>query len=140
MIKKPLTTWGDKSALKSIPNPSGDGYEINIKNPEITFLGVKDQPDFAVAHIVIYPKDHVIELKSLKKYFQSFRNTIASYERLINVVYDDLMDVYKPHRLRIHMEFNPRGGLSSRLIIDSDWAIRGGEEKFKDWVGKDHEW
>ena len=140
MPTNPIPTWGDKSALKSIPNPTGDGYEININNPEITFLGVRDQPDFATAHIVIYPKDHVIELKSLKKYFQSFRSTIVSYERLINVVYADLMDVYQPHRLRIHMEFNPRGGLSSRLIIDSDWSIRGGEEKFKDWIGKDHEW
>ena len=41
-----MKQWSDKSILKTLPNPSGDGYEINIKNPEITFLGVKDQPDF----------------------------------------------------------------------------------------------
>jgi 7-cyano-7-deazaguanine reductase len=38
------------------------------------------------------------------------------------------------------MDFNPRGGLSSKLSIDSDWEIRGGEEKFADWAGKDHRW
>ena len=132
--------WSNKSLLKSIANPSGDGYEINIKNPEITFLGVKDQPDFAIAHLVIYPKDLVVELKSLKKYFQDFRERVVSYERLINVIYDDLIEVYSPHRLRIEMIFNPRGGLTSKLIIDSDWAIRGGKEKFMDWIGRDHQW
>ena len=81
-----------------------------------------------------------MELESLKKYFQDFRNTLVSYERLINVIYDDLRDVYKPHRLRVEMDFNPRGGLASKLTIDSDWSIRGGEEKFNDWAGKDHRW
>jgi 7-cyano-7-deazaguanine reductase len=135
-----MTTWSDKSMLEKLNNPSGDGYEINIKNPEITFIGVKDQPDFATAWIVFYPKDYIIELRSLKKYFYNFRNTLISYERLINVVYDDIMSVYDPHRLRLEMEFNPRGGLSSQLTVDSDWKIRGGEEKFKDWGGKNHQW
>tara|TARA_A100001391_G_scaffold201964_1_gene190350 strand:- start:66 stop:500 length:435 start_codon:yes stop_codon:yes gene_type:complete len=135
-----VKTWSNPSLLKTLPNPSGDGYEINIKNPEVTFIGVKDQPDFATVWIVFYPKDTIIELKSLKKYFQDFRNRLLSYERLINVVYDDLMKVYSPHRLRIEMDFNPRGGLSSKLSIDSDWEIRGGEEKFADWAGKDHRW
>ena len=133
-------TWSDVSALKSIQNPSGMGYEIKIKNPEITFLGVKNQPDFAIAYITVYPSNHVIELKSLKKYFQQFRETVISYERLINVVYDDLMDVYDPERLRIVMEFNARGGISSKLAIDSDWKIRGGHEKYKDWMGQKDEW
>ena len=133
-------TWSDVSALKSIQNPSGMGYEIKIKNPEITFLGVKNQPDFAIAYITVYPSNHVIELKSLKKYFQQFRETVISYERLINVVYDDLMDVYDPARLRIVMEFNARGGISSKLAIDSDWKIRGGHEKYKDWMGQKDEW
>ena len=133
-------TWSDVSALKSIQNPSGMGYEIKIKNPEITFLGVKNQPDFAIAYITVYPSNHVIELKSLKKYFQQFRETVISYERLINVVYDDLMDVYDPERLRLVMEFNARGGISSKLAIDSDWKIRGGHEKYKDWMGQKDEW
>ena len=135
-----MNNWSDKTLLKALPNPSGDGYEINIKNPEVTFIGVRDQPDFATVWIIFYPKSHIIELKSLKKYFHNFRNTLVSYERLINVVYDDLIDIYDPNRLRVEMEFNPRGGLSSRLTIDSDWSIRGGKEKFKDWTGKDNQW
>ena len=132
--------WSDRSILRKLPNPSTQGYEIKIKNPEITFLGVQDQPDYAVAHIVMYPRDSVIELRSLKLYFQQFRDKVISYERLVNLIYEDLMAVYEPIRLRIVMTLSPRGGISSRLTIDSDWAIRGGEERFRDWVGQSDEW
>lgn len=132
--------WSNPDLLESIPNPSGMGYEIKIKNPEVTFLGVKEQPDFASIYITFYPKDKVIELKSLKKYFFDFRSRLLSYERLINVVYDDLIKVYEPERLRIVMVCNPRGGISSKLTIDSDWSIRGGDEKYRDWVGQKEEW
>ena len=126
--------------LRTIPNPSWQGYEIKIKNPEITFLGVKDQPDFAKVYLTVYPNETVIELRSLKQYFYQFRDTVISYERLVNVIYQDLMDVYKPMRLRIVMTLSARGGISSRLTIDSDWGIRGGKEEFRDWVGQQDEW
>lgn len=132
--------WSDPSILKAIPNPSSKGYEVKIKSPEVTFLGVKDQPDFADLFITIYPNSKVVELKSLKYYLHQFREKIISYERLINVVYDDLMAAYEPDRIRVVMVFNPRGGISSKLTIDSDWKTRGGEEKYKDWVGLGEEW
>ena len=132
--------WSDKNILKTIKNPTAEAYEIKIKNPEITFEGDEGKPDFAIAYITFYPDSKVIELKSLKKYFYQFRSEWFSYERLINVVYDDLMEVYEPARLRIVMEFNPRGGISSKLTIDSDWKARGGKEKFKDWVGQEETW
>jgi 7-cyano-7-deazaguanine reductase len=130
----------DSTILKPIPNPTKEAYEIKIKIPEFTFLGVKEQPDFATVHISFYPKDKVIELKSLKQYVYQLRNTIISYERLINIIYDDLMKVYEPERLRIVMTCNPRGGISSKLTIDSDWSVKGGEEKYKDWVNLEDEW
>ena len=132
----------DKSILKAIPNPTKEAYEIKIKIPEFTFLGVQEQPDFANVYLTFYPKGKVIELKSLKQYAFHLRNIVVSYERLINVFYDHLMEVYDPERLRIVMNCNPRGGISSRLTIDSDWATRGGEEKFKDWLhgGSDDSW
>ena len=129
--------WSDPSLLKSIPNPTDQAYEIKIKNPEVTFEGARGQPDFAAVYITMYPAKKVVELKSLKQYFFQFRSKILSYERLINVVYDDLIEVYKPDRLRIVMEFNARGGISSKLTIDSDWKVRGGKEMFKDWVGRE---
>ena len=85
--------------------------------------------------LTFYPKDKIIELKSLKQYAYHLRDIIVSYERLINIFYDHLMEAYDPERLRIMMVCNPRGGISSKLTIDSDWAARGGEERFKDWHG-----
>jgi len=124
----------DKSILKSIPNPSKDAYEIKIKIPEFTFLGVKEQPDFANVYLTFYPKKRIIELKSLKQYVFHLRDITVSYERLINIFYDHMMEVYDPDRLRIVMNCNPRGGISSKLTIDSDWSVRGGEEKYRDWA------
>lgn len=138
MIKKYDTI--DKGLLKALPNPSTGAYEIKVKVPEFTFLGVQKQPDFATCYLTFYPKGKIIELKSLKQYVYHLRDIVVSYERLINIMYDHLSEVYDPERLRIVMLCNPRGGISSRLTIDSDWAIRGGDEKFKDWNQTDDNW
>lgn len=130
----------DRSILKGIPNPTDQAYEIKIKIPEFTFLGVKEQPDFAVIYLTFYPGKKVIELKSLKHYIFQLRNIVASYERLINIIYDDLQAAYEPTRMRLVMICNPRGGISSKLTIDSDWKIRGGKEAFNDWKLIEDEW
>lgn len=139
--KRTIKTFWDinSSILRAIPNPSNEAYEIKIKIPEFTFLGVKEQPDFAVLFLTFYPGNKVIELKSLKRYVYQLRDIVVSYERLVNIFYNDLMKVYDPERLRLVMVCNPRGGISSRLTIDSDWKIRGGNERFNDWKVKD-EW
>ena len=64
----------DASLLKALPNPSEEAYEIKVKVPEFTFLGVKEQPDFADVFLTFYPKKKIIELKSLKQYVYSLRN------------------------------------------------------------------
>jgi 7-cyano-7-deazaguanine reductase len=130
----------DRGILQPIPNPSDKAYEIKTKIPEFTFLGVKEQPDFAVIYLTFYPKRKIIELKSLKHYVFQLRNIVVSYERLINIIYDDLVAVYEPERLRIVMICNPRGGISSKLTIDSDWKARGGKENFNDWQSIEDEW
>ena len=113
-------SFSDKQILKSIKNPCIRPYEIIIKTKEFTFLGAEDKPDFANIQIIIYPNKIIIELKSLKYYFYSFRNKRISYERLINTIYDNLQDIYKPDKLKIIMEFNLRGGIKSKITIDSE--------------------
>jgi 7-cyano-7-deazaguanine reductase len=123
----------DAALLRALRNPVEAAYEIKIKVPECTFLGVPDQPDFADVYLTLHPGRLIIELKSLKVYFQQLRNVVVSYERLINVIYDDLIKTYEPRRLRIVMICNPRGGMTSRLAIDSDWKTRGGNDEFQHW-------
>jgi 7-cyano-7-deazaguanine reductase len=130
----------NREILKSIPNPSKEAYEIKLKIPELTFEGVRGQPDFANLYVTFYPSDKVIELKSLKEYFFAFRSQVYSYERILNVIYDDMMASYEPARLRLVLVCNPRGGISSKLTVDSDWSARGGSDTFRDWVGQPEEW
>ncbi|MEO0602855.1 MAG: hypothetical protein AAF211_15550 [Myxococcota bacterium] len=119
--------------LNRLPNPGGASYEQKVYIPELTFLGVGNQPDFGEALITFYPKDWTIELKSLKIYKDAFRDAMVSYERLANVMFEDLKEAYEPIRIRLMMRLRPRGGIASVLTIDSDWKIRGGDELFNDW-------
>ena len=129
-------TWknSDISILKSLPNPENTRpYELKMKHPELTFVGVYGQPDFATLFILMYPNGKIVELKSLKIYLQQYRDIVISYERLINIIYDHMIEVYEPSRLRLTLDCNPRGGIMSRTTIDSDWQALGGEEKYKGW-------
>lgn len=53
------------------------------------------------------------------------------------MVFQHMMDVYSPTRLRLVFVTRPRGGISSKIVVDSDWKVRGGREDFRDWVGQD---
>jgi len=117
----------DGSILKSLPN-AAKGYEQRISIPEFTFLGVKNQPDFGDITIWFYGRERTIELKSLKEYLFQYRDTVISYERAIDVMYKHLMAAYEPDRIRIEIEFRPRGGISSRMTVDSDWGHLGGSD------------
>ena len=130
----------DKSILVPIPNPTKEAYEIKIQIPEFTFLGVSEQPDFAKIYLTFYPSNKIIELKAMKLYVYQLRDIVVSYERLINIIYDHLMEIFNPQRLRIVMVCNPRGGISSKLTIDSDWSVRGGKEIFRDWLQTEDVW
>ncbi len=130
----------DGSVLIALPNPATEAYEIKIKVPEFTFLGVQEQPDFATIYMTFYPNKKIIELKALKHYVFQLRNIVVSYERLINIVYDHLIEAYDPARLRLVMNFNPRGGISSILTIDSDWKIRGGQDVYQSWSEGNDTW
>lgn len=117
----------DPKILKSLPN-AAKGYEQRINIPEFTFLGVHKQPDFGVITIWFYGDKKTIELKSLKDYIYQYRDTIISYERCIDVMYKHLQQEYNPERIRIEIEFRPRGGISSKMTVDSDWGHLGGTD------------
>jgi 7-cyano-7-deazaguanine reductase len=129
----PNSHWSKAHLLRRIANPTRDAYEQKILIPELTFVGTANQPDFGEVLLTLYPGEWTVELKSLKQYKDAYRDTVASYERLANVMFEDIMTVYVPFRLRLMMRLRPRGGISSCLTIDSDWKIRGGREEFNDW-------
>ena len=122
--------------LDSIKNPVSRKYEISHRIPEFTFLGKRDsdgnpQRDYATIIITYVPDAKLIELKALKKYKETFTNKLFSYESLINVIFDDLLETYKPHSLIVIMETKPRGGISSRLAV----AMRNCKPKDTSYIG-----
>ncbi len=95
-------------------------YSIVHVAPEFTSVCPKTgQPDFATITLEYIPDQLCIELKSLKIYFNSFRNDGIYYESVTNKILDDLVEVCKPRYMNITAEFNVRGGISS--IIEAEY-------------------
>jgi len=94
-------------------------YLIEHIAPEFTSLCPKTgQPDFATIILKYVPDKLCVELKSLKIYFNSYRNDGVFYETLTNQILSDISDVVKPRAMRVIAEFNVRGGISSVITAD----------------------
>jgi 7-cyano-7-deazaguanine reductase len=94
-------------------------YTIIHTAPEFTSLCPKTgQPDFATITVEYVPNRLCIELKSLKLYFNSYRNDGLFFESATNRILDDLIAVCKPRHMLITSEFNVRGGISSVVQVE----------------------
>ncbi len=97
------------------PCPQRD-YDIEINCPEFTSLCPKTgQPDFGTIVINYCPDQLCLELKSLKIYFQSYRNEGIFYEAVINRILDDLVTACQPRRLTVTGDFRARGGITTSV-------------------------
>ena len=95
-------------------------YTIIHTAPEFTSLCPKTgQPDFATITVEYIPDKLCIELKSLKIYFNSYRNDGLFFESATNKILDDLVAVCKPRYMLISADFNVRGGISS--VIEAEY-------------------
>ncbi|MFO7810310.1 MAG: preQ(1) synthase [Candidatus Delongbacteria bacterium] len=99
----------------------GETQEITYETDELSavcpFSGL---PDYGILRINYVPDKKIIELKSLKYYIVSFRNTGIYQEALTNRIYKDLKKVLKPEYLRVETDYNTRGGIDSTCVIDSE--------------------
>jgi len=69
MNNKKKRIWSkNRHILKTIPNPSKEAYEIKMKIPELTFEGVRNQPDFGQLYITFYKKLKLIVTGSCNNY------------------------------------------------------------------------
>lgn len=102
------------------PNPERD-YEINITFSEFTCLCPRSgYPDFATIRINYVPDKKIMELKALKLYLNSFRDTHISHEEVTNKIYSELKNVLKPRFLEVIGDFNPRGNVKTIIRICSE--------------------
>ncbi len=100
------------------PRPEND-YTIRIRIPEFTCLCPKTgQPDFAELILEYVPDKLCVELKSLKLYVWSFRDTGAFHEAVTNEMLADLIAATQPRFMRLRSEFNVRGGIYTTVVAE----------------------
>ncbi len=109
-------------ALETFPNPRpGRTYEVRFECEEFTCVCPKTGlPDFASFVIEYEPDEVCVERVSLGKYLASYRDERYMHEALTNQVFDDLMEVLSPTRLRVEGEFHERGGIETIVEVESD--------------------
>ncbi|MBI5399474.1 NADPH-dependent 7-cyano-7-deazaguanine reductase QueF [Candidatus Saganbacteria bacterium] len=94
-------------------------YLVNIEFPEFTCVCPRTGlPDFAAIKIEYAPDKLLVELKSLKLYFVSYRNVGTFHETVINKILDDFVAACKPRRVKIVGEFNVRGGIHATVTAE----------------------
>jgi len=103
--------------IEVIENKNADrDYAVNIEFPEFTCVCPKTGlPDFATIKIEYVPDKLIVELKSLKLYFVSYRNVGTFHEDVINKILDDLVAACKPRKMTVVGEFNVRGGIKTTV-------------------------
>jgi 7-cyano-7-deazaguanine reductase len=125
---QPSTRWklAMTAAVETFPNQFPDRrYEIEITVPEFTAVCPKTgQPDFGTIVIRYVPDASCLELKSLKLYFFGYRDRGIYYEHAVNTILDDLVASCRPVRMIVIGQFNPRGGMTSRITATYE-AARG---------------
>ena len=109
---------------------SSEDYLVTFGMPKVEFTSLcprTSQPDWAKIGIAYVPDVKMVESKSLKLYLFSYRNHGAFHEQCINEIADDLYELMEPKYLRVFGDFNARGGIAIKPIVE-----RKHPERFKE--------
>ena len=114
----------DTKVLETLDFVNKDNELIKCETSEFSavcpFSGL---PDIGRVVVEYVPTDKIVELKSLKYYFTSFRNVGIYQERATQRIFDDLFDLLEPKWMKITVTYNTRGG------VDVTTTIEKGEKK-----------
>lgn len=103
--------------LEYFDSPTDAPFLIEHVNEEFTSVCPKTgHPDFGSITLRYEPAAVCVELKSLKLYYQSFRNEGIFYEAVTNRIRDDLAQGMSPRWLQVITEWRGRGGIRSRIV------------------------
>jgi 7-cyano-7-deazaguanine reductase len=125
--KNTIPASPDKAVLDRVPNPHRDqDYLVRFVQPEFTSLcPITGQPDFAHLVIDYVPDRWLVESKSLKLYFASFRNHGAFHEACTLDIAKTLTKRLSPRWLRIGGYWYPRGGMPIDVFFQSGQPPKG---------------
>ena len=103
--------------LEFFDSPAETPFVIEHVSEEFTSVCPKTgHPDFGHVTLRYVPNAVCVELKSLKLYYQSFRNAGIFYEAVTNRIRDDLASTMSPRWLQVITDWKGRGGIRSRII------------------------
>jgi 7-cyano-7-deazaguanine reductase len=104
----------DPNLLESFPNknPKNDQWVSFICTEFTSLCPITSQPDYAKIFINYIADKKMVESKSLKLYFFSFRNHGDFHEDCIQKICNDLENLLNPKYLEVIGEFTPRGGIA----------------------------
>jgi len=107
--------------LETFPNRHpGRDYTVTLRTDEFTSVcPITGQPDFARITIKYIPDLLIVESKSLKMYFQSFRNEGVFHEHVTNMILDDLVAALKPRWCLVTGDFSVRGGIG--IVVEAEY-------------------
>jgi len=127
-FENPVRTDGSETRPTQGSETRPAEYVIEHVSEEFTSLCPKTgHPDFGVITLRYAPERTCVELKSLKLYYQSFRDEGIFYEAVTNRIRDDLIALMRPRWLQVVTDWRGRGGIRSRIIathgdIPNHWA------------------
>lgn len=110
----------DASLLECFDNPEpGRDYTIEHVADEFTSVcPMTGHPDFGTVTLRYAATARCVELKSLKLYYQSFRNEGIFYEAVTNRIADDLAAAMRPRWLVVETNWRGRGGIRSTIRVE----------------------
>jgi 7-cyano-7-deazaguanine reductase len=117
----------EEAVLERVSNPHlADNYLVRFVQPEFTSLcPITGQPDFAHLVIDYIPDQWLVESKSLKLYFTSFRNHGAFHEACTLDIAKKLIGALAPRWLRIGGYWYPRGGMPIDVFFQTGTPPEG---------------
>ncbi|GAC1308211.1 MAG: preQ(1) synthase [Ktedonobacteraceae bacterium] len=127
----------ETSQLEAWPNAHVErDYVVHLEIPEFTCLCPRSGfPDFATITIDYVPGQHVVELKSLKLYINSYRNRQISHEAAANTILNDLIALLSPRWLRVVADFTVRGNIKTIVFAeDAAPAYQGPHPEYKRYL------
>ena len=107
--------------LETFPNRAKRDYTVTLSTDEFTCVcPMTGQPDFAKITIQYIPDKKIVESKSLKLYFWSYRNEGVFHEHVTNIILDDLVAALEPRWCRVTASFAVRGGIA--ITVDAEYG------------------
>jgi 7-cyano-7-deazaguanine reductase len=116
----------DTGVLETFPYEyPGRDVTIAIDTDEFTAVcPYSGLPDFATIRVNYLPARRIIELRSLKYYFLSYRHVGIYQEHAVNRILKDLVRCARPKWMQVIADYRLRGGIHT--IASTEWGRKRG--------------